>query len=58
MSAEKVRIRWTCPCGERHRWKHDREEVECSGPMSALRCDKCGKTSKARLRTCRYEVLE
>lgn len=39
-------------------WKHDRDEVEGSPPMAALTCDKCGKTSKARLRTCRYEVIE
>lgn len=27
MSAPKIRIRWTCPCGERHRWKPAGAEV-------------------------------
>jgi hypothetical protein len=56
--SRKVRIQWNCPCGERHRWKHDREETEYSPPMGAMTCDVCRRTSKVRLRTVKYEVTE
>ena len=56
--SRKVRIHWVCPCGERHRWKHDREETEYSPAMSAMTCNVCGKHSKVRLRTVKYEVTE
>ena len=56
MSDKHVKIKWNCPCGERNRWKHDREETECAPPMSSMECQRCGKNVPVRIASIRYEV--
>lgn len=51
-----VKIRWTCPCGHRNRWKWERDDFDLI-PCSRMDCDECGRSPKVEVVKVVYRVV-